>query len=552
MVKYPDYWVLVDYSKPQTTNYLTRQQFSQAVVDSWLSPNEVYNQAKAQWYKIEGEEEAIKKFQVVNTEQTKQQYRQKELEKSWLFKNIVWGTLESAKWVPKIAFKYLWTPLVKFVSEQLGKSEEEVEAIVNSYKEQVLNETFGDEESLAFQGAKLVGDIAQTAAGVWAVKWAFQGTNLAQGLSSLSQAGTKWKAVVWALEWAADVAAFTAVADQRLATWKELALWATIAWSIPLVGAWLKKVAPKLQLSGLLNPKKLDDIKNSLIIEGVDWASKAKADDVANWMFQRGIKWNKQEIIQQLDDIVKQSKTAKNSLLAKSITTHKPKEAGQMIDLVVKELDWLEWFDELLTKANNLKWQKSWTLTQLDEIKSLGDEVFSIFKSWPLGTTKDSLKSKWLANLRKSLKKFIEKQAVKQKLAEGFSDDAVKLLNNQTAIAFNLKTAIARKESSDAAREIIQFLGGRAPWAIVWGSIWATVWPFDSNTITGKIWNVLVWVFAWWALASTSLKTKLANSLAKIPESQKSEIYEWMLSKWTKEISEESMKALDEVSAFIK
>lgn len=349
---------------------------------------------------------------------------------------------------------------------------------------------------------------------------------------------------LWATQWALWTTAYTVGWEGRLPTGKELAIWTAIGWAIPAIWAWIKAaskaIAPKLQLSWLMNPAKLDALKNQLVQE---WARSPK--DVGNRMIARWFKGNKQQIINDLLIYSKQSKAVKDAILTKSASTVSSPEAVKAVMNSIDDLRGVAGMsDEALLNAKRLypsinsldelddairsgvAPKSTFTLSELDDIKTnVLDRYYNIYKQ--SGEVSAWLKAQWLDKIRKAVKNTIESVADAEWLGN------IKLLNNETQIARWLADAIARKESADVAREILQFLWGRAPWAIVWGWVWATVWPFPSDTPTGKLGNILVGMVVGWAVASTSIKTNVAGFLSKLSWAEKSAIWAFIKS-WGK------------------
>lgn len=353
----------------------------------------------------------------------------------------------------------------------------------------------------------------------------------------------------WAVEWARYGLGTKWELDRG-----EIGVSAVVESAIPVVwlaGKAIKKsvwqIPAKLQLSGLLNPAKLDYLRNQLITEWSEDLAKAQADDLAEWMFQRNIKGNKQEIVQQLWNVAQQSKSAVDNLLAWSNKTYQFPEASRAIEDMyntIMDVPWLwEQADELISL---IKWADNYRLSELQSIKRQMDDIYNIYKtSWDV---KAWVKAKWLNNLRVKVKRFIEEKAIEEWLW-GMKNwkNVVQLLNNQTQIAKWLEEAISRKESADFARELIQFLWWRSPGAIVWWTVGATAWPFDSSTTEWKIGNIMFGMIVWWAAWNTKVKTTVANALSSIPKKQQSEIYQWMISWWEKQMSKSVNKNIEEI-----
>jgi hypothetical protein len=114
-------------------------------------------------------------------------------------------------------------------------------------------------------------------------------------LNTLKNAPTWQKMVAWWLEWAWDMALYSIVSEGKLPSVEETWIWAAIGSALPWWAAvykaskpYLKSLAKnnaaKLELSGLLNPAKLNAIKNQLVNEWTDlaqaWLKWWTAEDV--------------------------------------------------------------------------------------------------------------------------------------------------------------------------------------------------------------------------------------------------------------------------------
>ena len=179
--------------------------------------------------------------------------------------NIAWWLVQSATWLPslwaKIANPIFWA-VDKYIVDPLSRALWVDEAKIQSNTaraEQARSNiiwwletagqklTWWDPESTAFKTAKLVGDIWQTIItpnAPWLTKWA------------------------WLLKWAgqlawqglAETVKYSAIADQRLPTAKELAYWVggnvLLWWAI----AWIPKVISNIKIAD-----KADDLANKML-----------------------------------------------------------------------------------------------------------------------------------------------------------------------------------------------------------------------------------------------------------------------------------------------
>lgn len=411
--------------------------------------------------------------------------------------------------------------------------------------------------------SKWITDIAQTVA-----IWPKAPTFWKAWISTIGKVFSKeWAKQVWraALQWAAEWAIYSAWAEGKVdpttvwvSAWLEAAFPVVWLW-VKAASKWLawsaKKLAAKLETSGIMNPAKFDTIKSRLIEEWVDQGKNMKPDDVANWMLQRWLKWSPEDMAEQAFDVSTKSQEAKKWILQLSEWTYTPKEAKFVIDDMLKELKWSasDEFRELYGKLSLMKTklQKSWlTLADLDFIRGKAWDVLNPFTA----SGKVIRSAKDTKNVISWLKKFIEKTADAEWLSakawyEG--KHIIRDLNNQTAIAKEVWDAILRKESTSATAEIISFLASKWWSMLWWGILWSQAWPFNSNTIEGKVWNILLGAL-WWSLVSnTRVKSNLANFLNKASWAEKSALYERMKSRWSKEATAWVKKMINSVSAIL-
>lgn len=437
------------------------------------------------------------------------------------------ATSLARRWAKWLANAVWWT------AKKLWADEEKTDALVQWYKDFLDEEMSGksiwaNQESIAYNVSKWVWDFAQVMAGEWLLKNAVQWTaRWAQLLNHLKTAPTWQKIVAWWLEWAGDMALYSIVAENKLPSSTEEAigagLWAAIpwAWAVykatkPVVQKALGKTASQLELSGLLNPAKLNAIKDQLIKEWTDlteaWLKGWKAEDVWNWMIERGFKWDKPTLINNLWEHANKSHKLKREILSASDSLHDVESAKKSLQVVYDTIKDVPWLENKLARVEELMGKQKHTLSELDEIKSILDDTKSIYTQ--AGDAKAWAVNKWLDIVRKDLRKYIEDAATKEWLGN------VKLLNNETQIAKWLQDAISRKDSADMAREM---LGVFSKTAIGWVA-WYNVWPFDSSTLWGKVWNIVVWALAGKYLFSTKAKTNLASYINKMSGGSKKEL----------------------------
>ena len=473
--------------------------------------------------------------------------------KVWqVWTDIVGGALASASSLPKMAVKGV-AEWVGWAAKKLWADEEKVDYYVNdleNYLDDAANskDIWADSESVAFNVTKGVGDLAQTMAWEQLIKGAVQGTTQgANLLNKIKNAPTWWKMLAWWVEWAWDMALYSIIADNKLPSREEEGIGAWLGALVPWLWAarkagkkGLEKVAAKLELSWMLNPAKLNTIKNQLITEGVDLASAGMkkwgtAEDVWKWMIERDMQGTKEEIINKLWEHAKKSHALKKEVLGTSETLHNVESAKKSLKAMYNQVKKVPWLEEKAQRISELYSKDGLTLSELDEVKSLLDDTISIYtnawdvRAWAL--------KEWLDNVRKDLRKYIETEAEKEGLGN------IRLLNNETQVSKSLQDAISRKDSADAAREMLSIFSKGTIWWALGGT---AGWPFDWNSIPWKLGNILVGALAGQYLFSTAAKTKLAWLLNKMSWGSKKELSR-LVNGEIKQVSKETEKEFQKV-----
>lgn len=474
--------------------------------------------------------------------------------KVWqVWTDIVGGALASASALPKMAVKGV-AEWVGWAAKKLWADEEKVDYYVNdleNYLDDSANskDIWADSDSVAFNVTKGVGDLAQTMAWEQLIKGAVQGTTQgANLLNKIKNAPTRWKMIANWIEGAWDMALYSIIADNKLPSREEEGIGAWLGALVPWLWAarkagkkGLEKVAAKLELSWMLNPSKLNTIKNQLITEGVDLASAGMkkggtAEDVWKWMIERDMQGTKEEIINKLWEHAKKSHALKKEVLGTSETLHNVESAKKSLKAMYNQVKKVPWLEEKAQRISELYSKDGLTLSELDEVKSLLDDTISIYtnawdvRAWAL--------KEWLDNVRKDLRKYIETEAEKEGLGN------IRLLNNETQVSKSLQDAISRKDSADAAREMLSIF---SKWAIGWAAWWnSNVWVFDSNTILWKAGNAIIGALAGQYFFSTSAKTKLAWLLNKMSWGSKKELSR-LVNGEIKQVSKETEKEFQKV-----
>lgn len=451
--------------------------------------------------------------------------------KVWqVWTDIVGGALATASALPELAASWLAT-WIWWVAKLFWADEDKVDYYVNDFKQHLEDDSnskliWADPESIAFNIPKWIWDIAQVA--VWeglvkgAIQWTAKGANL---LSKLKDAPTRWKMIAHWIEGAWDATLYSIIADWELPSFEEGALGGAIGAAIPWLWAlwkiwkkYLSKWAQKLELSWIINPQQLNNVKTQLIEEGTDLATAwmkrgGTAEDVWQWMLDRGFQGDKNTIVKQLSEHAKKAWDLRNEVLSTSQSLHSVDSAKKSLDYVYKKIDDIPWLEDTTKRLQELMAKDQYTLKELDEIKHILDDHTDLFTI--AGDTKAWLEKTWLANVRRELKKYIEDVAEKEGLWN------IKLLNNEVQIAKGLEKWIVRKESAEQAREILSVfnpsvVGSSVIWGI-WGGMVGNTW--EERLKNAIIWGV-IGKFAW----STRVKTWLAKQMNKLSGGTKKEL----------------------------
>lgn len=428
------------------------------------------------------------------------------------------------------------------VNDELGKS---IKWVTDKTLSSIKQEIWSDEESFASLATSFLADawVALASAPVWAL-WAAKIGNIASQSPKLAQTlqtittkfpqlwkilsnQTVWKVARLWLEWAIDTGIANVVTTGDL-DMSNVALWAGVWWAIPLLWKWLDKgiqafkkmstvARDKLQLSGLLNPAKLQSVANRLQQQ---WD---EVSDVVDWMLDRNIQGKKEQVIEQLGQKAKET----SSLVSKQITKAAKTSTDRFSD---QDTVWaLELLKKVLagSQSSELAWEyknvismlqkaKKWWLDveDLQKTKKMMDKQLNIYK-------KDATIREWVSkqdmdNIRKSLRKKIEDVVAKE------TNFDIRKANRDTAVAMELMDAIKRKDKADAVREI---LSPFAP-SIIGGGIGWFTWE-------GNLFDRLKWVVIGMTIGSITGSTKskmmMARFFDKLSWTGKREVVEYFL-----------------------
>lgn len=494
-------------------------------------------------------------------------------------KDVVWGVLDSVVWVPKLIWKGLANGIWR-TAKKFGADGEKVDYYVNDFKQYLENEASDigqDKDSWTYKGTNFVADAVQVAvptgvvnAGAKWVKLASEAGKVEKTIekafpkvsklitksekatdnivSLINKAGWKvdqlttkvptlWKILKQWVSGASDMVLFNAVNWEGTSLW-EAGLWAGIGAMFPILGKagsmlkWIFwKSASKLELTGLLNPSKLETVRSQLISEGASLPGKWTAEDVGKWMLERWFKGSKDKIVTQLEAHANKSKSMVDELLWLSQSRHKLPEVNQALEVLYNDYSKTP---GLIKRADEILWlvKDEYTAQEMNQVKRYLDDAYNMYKqNW--GEVA-GLKAEWLREIRSKIKTTIEDVAEKEWLWN------IKMLNNETQVAKGLLDWIRKKENATTIREFLSPFSTSRNGAILWGLGGSSQW----DTLPEKIKNMAVGAIIWGIAGSTKAKTTFANMIKWLWGIEKKELTEFLTTKWESLLSDPSKKAL--------
>lgn len=361
----------------------------------------------------------------------------------WLVKSwLDWALAEPWQWAIKFLWENVTKPLVWLLPESWFKQKllKNIEWNIQwSQKPQETLVPWADTSSTAFKWAKLVWDIVQTAIlpwPWWLTKWVWL----------LKGAGQLW------LQGAVETAKYTAVAEKRLPTPKELAYW--VGWNIVLWWGiqWLQKLASKTKWawnkiaewmvgSNLKNPA----MRERYIAKVWQTPEKTLLDEWIVW-----------SLSDQAKQVSEKSSTAYNATreVLKSIPTKV--KSDEWLWITNKILEWVDetipWIDEVLAPIKDMNQRfanGSASLSDLNDAKlmlaryeNIYDQFGKVKKSW------DEFEKKALAKMYNKMKTELEK------IWETYWVD-LKSMNKETQKREWLRALMDRAVAREAGRDMI-------------------------------------------------------------------------------------------------
>jgi len=235
----------------------------------------------------------------------------------------------------------------------------------------------------------------------------------------------------------------------------------------------------KLQLSGLINPQKLEYVQNALK-EGGD-----QVDNVTEWMGARNLVGSKKTIISKLQSEGKKTYEAVRTAVKQAddmVAPIQDESVGGAIDELlnvtagVKSPQKKAIYDKLLELQ-----QKHATAglkpSEVQGVKDSLDDLMSIYTI--AGDTKAGIQKADLANLRSNIRGLLEK-TVKDNVGTDIA-----MLNRDTAVAYKLAEGIMKKDNAASIRELLSPFAPTAIGGIFGGS--------QGETTEERIKNALIY-----------------------------------------------------------
>ena len=249
-----------------------------------------------------------------------------------------------------------------------------------------------------------------------------------------------------------------------------ISAWELTAWTLLNIafGKWwqlLGKVSSKaldtLWIKGIMNTSKA---KKAIEAIQNEWWDSKTIEDLAEWFNARWFKWTKEQIVEQLQKHADDAQWLMDELLATSTTKYKSKEAWDILDALIKNVDWVPWQE---AKLQELLWlvRKDWkyTASELKRIeRELDNSSLNPYAKNEYWMAKKDPKSEWLANMRNSVKKLIEDIWEKEWLWN------IKALNNEIVVANKVRKWISQKSLAEEIANWLKWVAFPTAWAIMW------------------------------------------------------------------------------------
>lgn len=540
---------LVNYSTQQENKWktLSIEWFRKMVKDSWLSPNQVYESAKAQWIQIEWSEWAEKLWNQVNYNQQK------------LYAQKLQARKENIPWRQKWAVRNIANPLRKKLDKEIIDPNMPLEEIWGkSFKTVAFEDMWfapdviwGAAQSVISAPTDIVWSLVwlfnkekwQNIAKAWDITpflekngladtWFFDVSKMATDLG-ISMAATtwilKWLNSVWAVksfwtqypwrtkwltqpiaEWVVGTQLTSAVTEWEAASVVETGLWVWIWLALNWLVQWYMALKP-----GKITPQKA--------AAQITWSSnKVWPDDIdkiINAIKDQALNTDDVLTYADLDSNISKAKWAIYDAQKSYLQSFKNTYAVD--DLIVKVTEWSTEVDEnfvlrsldemselaekwhsitnskiLLSKVNTRRDKLSKWLLSLDDINDISIDYSKNFK-WFSDATGRPLTSVWAKQAEQT------RRWVKNTLRWLLPDDTSRLLDGRYANMSKLWDAVAdmkkrvfnlwKKTTGSTFGDSLAWAMDELDLKVTWGTAWAIRRKFGipsgrGNKVLNSLW----------------------------------------------------------------
>lgn len=458
--------------------------------------------------------------------------------------NIAWWLTESALWLPKFAWK-VWADLAEWSIKKLWWDEERAEAAWDKVRWFIDKIWFWDSESAAYQTTNAVWDIAQLFTPMWAEKALQIGGKLLSKFPQLAkfvwvteQALQKYpklaRLIQLGWQWAVDVVKYDAI-NQEYATPEELTAWSLLniafgKWGDLINKVWWKAI-DTMWIKWIMNTGRA---KKAIEAIQKEWWNAKTIEDLAAWFNARWFKWNKEEIVAQLEQRWKDARELKLELLSSSNNKYRSEEATEILKKLQDYYEGSVWqkadYDRI---SKMLREWDMYTPSELDNIQhELSQSSLNPFKESKIWEIKDAKTSDILGKDYNKVKKLIEDVGEKEWLWN------IKALNNEIVVANKVRDWILNKSTSEEIANWLKAAALPTAWAVAW---YLVEWDLEGAL---KWW---AWTLGVRLLNSTPVRTYVSSAIQKLKWAEKVNLTKWVDSNGKQALTDADSKTLSEI-----
>lgn len=224
----------------------------------------------------------------------------------------------------------------------------------------------------------------------------------------------------------------------------------------------------------------------------------ATKNDIGEWVVNNNlIGGNKKETLSNINNFVKNQYDLVREEISKVPTIYTSKTAPRVRDsllLLKNELTGVFGQENALKEINALLKQKNYSLSDVQRVKELLDDQFSLYKV--TGTVKEGTTKAGLANVRKEIKEFIENEVKNNTGVD------IRALNNDVATGKNLAGLAEKRGTRGLTRANVSL---------------ADLGWFGTGSILGTPLTGAAALFVKRVLESSTVRLKIADFLKKLP-----------------------------------